>query len=99
MAEEKLSVGDLDRILIAGAFGSTLDIGRAVLLGLIPAADPARIEFVGNVSLTGAKMLLISENERKRCERLAAKVRHRSLARGEEFQKVFVESLKFEKWK
>jgi uncharacterized 2Fe-2S/4Fe-4S cluster protein (DUF4445 family) len=96
--EAGLSVGQLERIYVAGAFGSTLDIGNAMRIGLIPTVDPAKIEFVGNASLAGAKILLLSAKERERCEQLARSIRHVSLALGETFQDIFIDSLAFRSW-
>ncbi|MCX6560156.1 MAG: ASKHA domain-containing protein [Candidatus Aminicenantes bacterium] len=99
LAEAGLATGDLDGVCVAGAFGSTLDVRNASRLGLIPEVDPARIRFVGNTSLAGARILLLSAGERARCESLAGRIRHVSLARGEDFQSQFVESLEFKPWR
>ncbi len=99
LEEAGLASRDLDAVLVAGAFGSTLNVRRAVRLGLIPDLDPARIRFVGNTSLAGARLLLLSVAERARCEKLAGRVRHVSLAAGEAFQSCFVESLEFGPWR
>jgi uncharacterized 2Fe-2S/4Fe-4S cluster protein (DUF4445 family) len=97
LAGAGLTTGDLDGVWVAGAFGSTLDVGHAVRLGLIPAVAPGKIRFLGNASLAGARILLLSAPERVRCENLARRVRHVSLAGGE-FQDAFVESLAFAPW-
>jgi uncharacterized 2Fe-2S/4Fe-4S cluster protein (DUF4445 family) len=99
LEESGLATGDLDGVCVAGAFGSTLNIRHASRLGLIPEVDPARIRFVGNASLAGARILLLSAGERARCESLAGRIRHVSLARGEDFQSRFVESLEFKPWR
>jgi uncharacterized 2Fe-2S/4Fe-4S cluster protein (DUF4445 family) len=98
LAEAGLNVSDLERIYVAGAFGSTMDIENAMRIGLIPTILPEIIEFVGNASLAGAKILLLSGEERKRCEKLAGCIRHVSLAQGEKFQDIFVDSLAFQRW-
>ena len=51
---------DIDQLLIAGGFGNYLDGRKAVLLGMIPDIPVARVHFVGNTSLNGAKMALLS---------------------------------------
>jgi uncharacterized 2Fe-2S/4Fe-4S cluster protein (DUF4445 family) len=68
-------------------------------IGLIPTVLPEKIEFVGNASLAGAKVLLLSGEERMRCEKLAATIRHLSLAQDERFQEIFIDSLTFKRWK
>ncbi len=98
LAEAGLVVSELERIYVAGAFGSTLDIGNAMRLGLIPTVLREKIEFIGNASLAGAKILLLSSEERSRCEKLAATIQHISLAQGQKFQDIFIDSLAFRSW-
>ena len=52
--------GDIDQLMIAGGFGNYLDGRKAVLLGMIPDIPVERIRFVGNTSVIGAKMALLS---------------------------------------
>ena len=56
----------IDAFFVAGGFGSYLDIPRAIGIGLLPDIDPKRIQFVGNSSLMGARMALLSSHA---CER------------------------------
>jgi uncharacterized 2Fe-2S/4Fe-4S cluster protein (DUF4445 family) len=93
--EFRLKAVDLDRVLVAGAFGSSLDIGHAVALGLLPDLPAERTAFVGNASLAGARLLLISRPARSVAEALAAKIAHVSLATRPDFQETFVEALQF----
>jgi uncharacterized 2Fe-2S/4Fe-4S cluster protein (DUF4445 family) len=60
-----LSIGDLQRILVAGGFGSYLDLAKAMTVGMLPEMDPDRITFVGNGSLMGAKMSSLNNQIRK----------------------------------
>jgi uncharacterized 2Fe-2S/4Fe-4S cluster protein (DUF4445 family) len=60
-----LSIHDLDRILIAGGFGSYIDLEKAMTIGLLPEMDPERITYVGNGSLMGAKMSSLNNHIRK----------------------------------
>ena len=53
-----LSFDQLETIYIAGGFGSSLNIPKAIAIGLIPDIDVNRIQFIGNSSLTGARMTL-----------------------------------------
>ncbi|MHB8054828.1 MAG: ASKHA domain-containing protein, partial [Candidatus Aminicenantales bacterium] len=98
LAAEHLTVGDLDEVLVAGAFGASLNIENAEAIGLLPRLPEGRIKFVGNSSLEGAKALLLSGRERLRAESLSRDIRHLSLARDEAFQQTFVESLSFKEW-
>ena len=53
-----LSFDQLETIYVAGGFGSSLNIPKAIAIGLIPDIDVKRIQFIGNSSLTGARMSL-----------------------------------------
>jgi len=98
LQENGITPGDLEGIYVAGAFGNYLNIANSMKLGLLPRIDRRRIRFVGNSSLAGARALLLSQAERTRCEKLAGKIRHVSLAQRAEFQDRFIEALEFKSW-
>ena len=60
-----LSIGDLDRILIAGGFGSYIDLEKAMTIGLLPEMDAQKITYVGNGSMMGAKMSSLNNHIRR----------------------------------
>jgi uncharacterized 2Fe-2S/4Fe-4S cluster protein (DUF4445 family) len=95
LREFRVSVADLDRVVVAGAFGNSLDIANAVTLGLLPNVPADRIAFVGNASLAGARLLLLARPARRGAEELAARIAHVSLATRADFQDEFVRSLEF----
>ena len=86
---------DLDMVYIAGAFGNYLDTKNAMRIGLLPEIDLAKIVYVGNSSLAGARALLLSRPARKRTESLIRKVEYVSLASDPRFQDCFIDSLNF----
>jgi uncharacterized 2Fe-2S/4Fe-4S cluster protein (DUF4445 family) len=98
LREFRLDVRSLDRILVAGAFGSSLDIANTKAIGLLPDVPAEKIAFVGNASLAGARLLLVSRPARTVAETLAAKVAHVSLATRPDFQDEFVRALAFERY-
>jgi uncharacterized 2Fe-2S/4Fe-4S cluster protein (DUF4445 family) len=51
----------VERVLIAGGFGNYLDREKAIAIGLIPDLPPERIRFVGNTSILGSDLGLLSE--------------------------------------
>ncbi|HSA35147.1 MAG TPA: ASKHA domain-containing protein, partial [Methanomassiliicoccales archaeon] len=65
---------DLERIYIAGGFGHHIDLDNAVAIGLLPDLPRERFTFLGNASLDGAKLCLLSKEKRE--EALAA---HRAM--------------------
>ena len=98
LAAAGLKIGDLDEVLVAGAFGASLDIGNAVRIGLLPRLPEGRIRFVGNTSLEGARAMLLSRAERNLAARIAGGVGHLPLAQDDAFQQMFVEALEFREW-
>jgi uncharacterized 2Fe-2S/4Fe-4S cluster protein (DUF4445 family) len=60
-----LQVTDLEQIILAGAFGSYIDLDSAMTVGLLPEVDPARILYVGNGSLLGSWMSEMSNHIRR----------------------------------
>jgi uncharacterized 2Fe-2S/4Fe-4S cluster protein (DUF4445 family) len=98
LREFKVPVAKIDRVLVAGAFGASLDIGHSVELGLLPDVPERRIAFIGNASLAGARRLLLSRADRAAAETLAARISHVSLATRPDFQDEFVKALEFRRY-
>ena len=65
LEEVGLTMQDIDRIYLAGGFGSYVDLEKAMAIGLLPEIDPDRIRFIGNGSLMGAKMSSLTNRIRK----------------------------------
>jgi uncharacterized 2Fe-2S/4Fe-4S cluster protein (DUF4445 family) len=86
---------ELDGIFIAGAFGNYLNIRNAMTLGLLPPISTKKIFFIGNSSLAGAKVLLLSEAAKLKARTLAKKIQFVSLATDPKFQDTFIEALDF----
>ncbi|MCB2192322.1 MAG: DUF4445 domain-containing protein [Deltaproteobacteria bacterium] len=55
-----LSIQDLERVILAGGFGQSINLERATIIGLLPELDPERFMFVGNGSLLGARLVAMS---------------------------------------
>jgi uncharacterized 2Fe-2S/4Fe-4S cluster protein (DUF4445 family) len=62
---------EIGQLLIAGGFGNYLDREKAIRLGMIPDVPLERVRFVGNSSLIGAKMALLSHTAYDRCAEIA----------------------------
>lgn len=86
---------DLDRVLVAGAFGSHLTLDSAVALGMLPAIPTTRFRQVGNAAGSGARLSLLSRAERRAAERLAARVQYLELAARPDFARLFTDALAF----
>ncbi len=55
-----LSFADIEKVYIAGAFGNRLDVSSCIAIGLLPDVPVDRIRFVGNSSVAGAKLVMLS---------------------------------------
>ncbi|MBC7130675.1 ATP-binding protein [Candidatus Bathyarchaeota archaeon] len=89
MKRKNISLETIDRLLIAGSFGSYINPENAKIIGLIPDLPIEKIQFVGNTALSGAKMALISMDARKMAEALANKIRYLELAMDPDFHREF----------
>ena len=74
-----LEVGAIDKIFIAGGFGRYLDLENAITIGLIPDLPREKFHYIGNSSLTGTYMLLVSAAHRKHQQELARKMTYLEL--------------------
>ncbi|MFQ6066969.1 MAG: ASKHA domain-containing protein [bacterium] len=74
-----LDFDDIDRIYLAGGFGSYLNKDKALILGLIPDVAPQNVQFVGNTSVTGAKMALLSREALDETYRISRQVTYYDL--------------------
>jgi len=66
-----------------------------VRIGLIPPLPEEKIRYVGNAASLGAQLCLLSETERERAERVAARIEHVSLAAHPDFETIFVDAMNF----
>jgi uncharacterized 2Fe-2S/4Fe-4S cluster protein (DUF4445 family) len=74
-----ISFEDVDRIIIAGAFGSYIDPKNVVNIGMFPNISLKKIAQVGNAAAVGAKMVLISSVLRKKAEDIAQRSKYLEL--------------------
>ena len=65
LQEVGLDIDALDRIILAGGFGSYVDLEKAMTIGLLPEIDLDKVTFIGNGSLMGAKMSSLTNRIRQ----------------------------------
>ena len=63
--EVGMSIQNIERIILAGGFGSYVDLEKAIVIGLLPELDPDKVTFIGNGSLMGARMSSLTNRIRK----------------------------------
>jgi uncharacterized 2Fe-2S/4Fe-4S cluster protein (DUF4445 family) len=90
LAEVGLKDEDLDRVIIAGAFGKHIDVGEAKAIGMLPALPSEKIVQVGNAAGAGVRRLLACGEARKRAGELARQARYVELASKPTFQRAFM---------
>ena len=59
-----MTFGDLDRVYVAGGFGNYIDVDNAIAIGLLPDIPKEKFSFIGNASLGGARLALLSQKKR-----------------------------------
>jgi uncharacterized 2Fe-2S/4Fe-4S cluster protein (DUF4445 family) len=90
-----IDIADLQRIYVAGGFGTYLDIGKAILIGLLPDVPRERVTFIGNGSVAGAKMALLSYEVWRRAAEVAQKMTYRELSTDAAFMEEYVSAAFF----
>jgi uncharacterized 2Fe-2S/4Fe-4S cluster protein (DUF4445 family) len=93
MQEAGIAADGLDRIVIAGAFGSYIDVQNALRIGMFPPLSPGRFEQVGNAAGVGAKMALISATQRQLAQEIAARAEYIELTNDARFTDAFAEAM------
>jgi len=90
-----ITVDEIEEILLAGAFGSNIDIESAVTVGLLPKVELQKVRFIFNSSGLGACMALASAEFYRETERTMGKMRYIELSSLPDFQKRFIRSMLF----
>ena len=88
-----LNFAQLETIYVAGGFGSSLNIPKAIGIGLIPDIDTKRIQFIGNSSLTGARMSLTSIPAFENSLKIARRMTNIELSNYAPFMNEFIAAL------
>lgn len=78
---------------VAGGFGSFLNISKAVGIGLLPDIPLERIQFVGNSSLTGARMCLLSEKALETCFNISRSMTNIELSSFQPFMDEYIAAM------
>jgi uncharacterized 2Fe-2S/4Fe-4S cluster protein (DUF4445 family) len=90
---QHMGVTKVDRIRLAGAFGSQIDVRYAMILGMIPDCDLAQVSSAGNAAGTGARLALLSQEARTEIEQRARSIEKIETAVEKNFQQYFVEAM------
>jgi uncharacterized 2Fe-2S/4Fe-4S cluster protein (DUF4445 family) len=88
-----LSFDQIETFYVAGGFGSFLDISKAVSIGLLPDIPREEIQFIGNSSLTGARMSLLSESAFEKCVNISRSMTNIELSNYQPFMDEYIAAL------
>ncbi len=90
---DRAGVTKVDRIRLAGAFGSHIDTRYAMVLGLIPDCELDKVESAGNAAGTGARIALLNAEARREIERVVRDIDKLETAVEAKFQDYFVDAM------
>jgi len=93
LRDKGLSAVDLDEVVVAGAFGTYLNLSSAVAIGMLPAIPASRFRQVGNAAGMGAKIALISREKREAVQKGVHAIRYIELAVAPDFNKTFTQAI------
>ena len=88
-----IEMAEIERIYVAGGFGTSLDVKKAMLIGLLPDVPPERVTFIGNGAVTGARMALLSRAAWQRASEVAELMTYRDLSADGSFMDEYVGAL------
>lgn len=88
-----LSFEQLNRFYVAGGFGNYLNVSKAVAIGLLPDMAREKIRFIGNSSLSGARLALTSETAFERCSTLAKSMTNIELSNYQPYMDEYIAAL------
>ena len=88
------SIGDnfdkVDKVYIAGGIGNNLDIENSIRIGLLPDIERSKFSYIGNSSLMGCYLSLLSEDARKTMEKLSSSMTYIELSVYPEYMDEFI---------
>ncbi|HIJ21149.1 MAG TPA: DUF4445 domain-containing protein, partial [Deltaproteobacteria bacterium] len=88
-----LPLDAIDTFYVAGGFGSFLNIPKSIAIGLLPDIPRERIKFIGNSSLTGARMCLLSEKAYENCVNISRSMTNIELSTYQPFTNEYIAAL------
>jgi uncharacterized 2Fe-2S/4Fe-4S cluster protein (DUF4445 family) len=95
LKKAKVNFDEIDRVFIAGAFGSNINKQSLADIGVIEKEWLDRVVFVGDAALDGARLAVCSEEKRKEAEEIAENTKYLPLSGSQHFQKEFIKGMGF----
>lgn len=88
-----LTLDQLETFYVAGGFGNYLNISKAVAIGLLPDISQEKIRFIGNSSLTGARLALVSEAAFDKCLEISRSMTNIELSNYQPYMDEYIAAL------
>ncbi len=93
LEEVGLPMDAIERIILAGGFGSYIDLEKAITVGLLPEIDPERVKYIGNGSLQGARMSSLTNTIRQDVVEVTRKMTNFELSETPSYMNNFVAAM------
>ncbi len=93
MKERKVKLEEIDELVVAGAFGNYIDPASARTMGMFPEVPLSKIRGIGNAAGTGARMMLMSREEKEKAMKYAEWVKFIEAAIHPDFMKVYPDAM------
>jgi uncharacterized 2Fe-2S/4Fe-4S cluster protein (DUF4445 family) len=93
LAEAGIEVDEVERVVVAGAFGTYLDVASARAIGMFPPLPLDRFDQVGNAAGIGAKLALLSRQCREVAEEIAQRVEYIELTTNARFSSAYMDAM------
>jgi uncharacterized 2Fe-2S/4Fe-4S cluster protein (DUF4445 family) len=94
-AEAGIKTNSIDRLIVAGAFGTYLDVNSAMRIGMFPRLPLDRFHQIGNAAGAGARQMLVSMAQRQKAIELAERVEYIELTTHPGFRDEFIKAIMF----
>ncbi|MDM8517073.1 ASKHA domain-containing protein [Desulfobacterales bacterium HSG16] len=83
----------VEQVVITGGFGQFLDMDKAITIGLLPDIDRSKFKYLGNSSIAGAYMALLSENFRREAIQVSNNMTYIDFSSNNQFMDEFTSAL------
>jgi uncharacterized 2Fe-2S/4Fe-4S cluster protein (DUF4445 family) len=93
LKEVNLTLDAIERVYIAGGFGNYIDIDKAIILGMLPDLPKEKFSFIGNASITGTYLCLLSRELRREAGVIAEKMTYIELSVSRGFMDEYMSAL------
>ena len=75
-----MDFSSIDKVLIAGGIGNNLDIENSILIGLLPDIEREKFDYIGNSSLVGSYLTLISNDAKQKLQEIGSQMTYVELS-------------------